>query len=133
MPRKTDDIDHLRPRIICIVRDYGRFDRREAPQYYPDVEGHEANHPLPGRRTATTQQRHASARSENPHRDEGGAAAVEPTWEVGFGVAADQIDPDYWRLVRMTLLSRQLIAAAPDWHPPEAVGLPVCSVRPAGV
>ncbi len=27
-----------RQRRIRIVRDYGLFDRREAPQYYPDVE-----------------------------------------------------------------------------------------------
>jgi len=27
----------LRHRKIRIVRDYGRFDRREAPQYYADV------------------------------------------------------------------------------------------------
>lgn len=33
----------LRHRQVRVVRDYGMFDRREAPQYYPDVEG-------PGRR-----------------------------------------------------------------------------------
>jgi hypothetical protein len=27
----------LRHRQVRIVRDYGMFDRREAPQYYPDV------------------------------------------------------------------------------------------------
>jgi hypothetical protein len=26
-----------RVRCVRIVRDYGMFDRREAPQYYPDV------------------------------------------------------------------------------------------------
>jgi heme-degrading monooxygenase HmoA len=29
---------------IKIVREYGMFDRREAPQYYPDVEGRETVH-----------------------------------------------------------------------------------------
>jgi hypothetical protein len=29
------------------VRDYGRFDRREAPQFYPDVSGAETKHPAP--------------------------------------------------------------------------------------
>lgn len=47
-PRKIDAIDNLRHRMIRIVRDYGRFDRREAPQYYPDVEGHEAKHAVVG-------------------------------------------------------------------------------------
>jgi heme-degrading monooxygenase HmoA len=28
----------IRHRIIRLVRDYGMFDRRESPQYYPDVE-----------------------------------------------------------------------------------------------
>jgi hypothetical protein len=27
----------LRHRVVRIVRDYGMFDRREAPQYYPEV------------------------------------------------------------------------------------------------
>jgi heme-degrading monooxygenase HmoA len=31
--------DGARLRRIRVVRDYGMFDRREAPQYYPDVEG----------------------------------------------------------------------------------------------
>ena len=34
----------LRHRTIRIVRDYGMFDRREAPQFYPDVEGRETKH-----------------------------------------------------------------------------------------
>ncbi|CCE11432.1 Antibiotic biosynthesis monooxygenase [Bradyrhizobium sp. STM 3843] len=37
-PRKAEGTDTLRHRTIRIVRDYGRFDRREAPQFYPDVE-----------------------------------------------------------------------------------------------
>ena len=35
--RKIDGIQALRQRSIRIVREYGRFDRREAPQFYPDV------------------------------------------------------------------------------------------------
>ena len=30
--------DGARLRRVRVVRDYGMFDRREAPQYYPDVE-----------------------------------------------------------------------------------------------
>jgi len=29
----------LRHRQVRVVRDYGMFDRREAPQYYPEVKG----------------------------------------------------------------------------------------------
>lgn len=36
-PDGIENIEHLRHRKIRIVRDYGRFDRREAPQYYADV------------------------------------------------------------------------------------------------
>jgi heme-degrading monooxygenase HmoA len=36
-PRKTDNVAILRHRRIRILRDYGRFDRREAPQFYPEV------------------------------------------------------------------------------------------------
>ena len=35
--KRVEGLDKLRHRKIRIVRDYGRFDRREAPQYYPDV------------------------------------------------------------------------------------------------
>ena len=35
--------DH-RIRAVRVVRDYGMFDRREAPQYYPDAEGRETVH-----------------------------------------------------------------------------------------
>lgn len=38
-PVKPDEIDTLRHRRIRIVRDYGMFDRREAPQFYPDARG----------------------------------------------------------------------------------------------
>jgi heme-degrading monooxygenase HmoA len=36
--------DGARLRRIQIVRDYGMFDRREAPQYYPDAKGRETIH-----------------------------------------------------------------------------------------
>jgi heme-degrading monooxygenase HmoA len=36
-PGKLNGVEKLRHRKIRIVRDYGRFDRREAPQYYADV------------------------------------------------------------------------------------------------
>lgn len=46
-PRKIDGIGKLRHRRIRVVRDYGRFDRREAPQFYADVKGAETRHPAP--------------------------------------------------------------------------------------
>ena len=46
-PRKVDGIEKLRHRRIRVVRDYGRFDRREAPQFYADVKGGETKHPAP--------------------------------------------------------------------------------------
>jgi heme-degrading monooxygenase HmoA len=46
-PKKFDGIQTLRHRRIRVVRDYGRFDRREAPQFYPDVKGAETKHPEP--------------------------------------------------------------------------------------
>ena len=36
-PRAVGQVD-LRHRVVRIVRDYGMFDRREAPQYYPEVQ-----------------------------------------------------------------------------------------------
>ena len=48
-PRKIDGIVKLRHRQIRVVRDYGRFDRREAPQFYPDVNGARTKHPDPAR------------------------------------------------------------------------------------
>jgi len=48
-PVKTDRLKNLRHRIIRIVRDYGMFDRREAPQFYPDAEGRETKHSEPAR------------------------------------------------------------------------------------
>jgi heme-degrading monooxygenase HmoA len=45
-PKKTDGVAMLRHRRVRIVRDYGRFDRREAPQFYPDVKGPSRAHKL---------------------------------------------------------------------------------------
>lgn len=45
MPVRTKDVQTLRHRKIRIVRDYGMFDRREAPQFYPDAQGRETQHP----------------------------------------------------------------------------------------
>jgi heme-degrading monooxygenase HmoA len=36
--------DGARLRHVRVVRDYGMFDRREAPQYYPDAAGAETRH-----------------------------------------------------------------------------------------
>jgi heme-degrading monooxygenase HmoA len=46
-PNKIDGIETLRHRKVRVVRDYGRFDRREAPQFYADVKGRETKHPAP--------------------------------------------------------------------------------------
>lgn len=46
-PKQIDGIEQLRHRKVRVVRDYGRFDRRETPQFYPDIEGHENQHPQP--------------------------------------------------------------------------------------
>lgn len=48
-PEKIDGIETLRHRKIRIVRDYGRFDRREAPQFYADVRESPIKHPEPAR------------------------------------------------------------------------------------
>jgi heme-degrading monooxygenase HmoA len=45
MPNKIEGIEKLRHRSVRIIRDYGRFDRREAPQFYADVKGRETIHP----------------------------------------------------------------------------------------
>jgi len=36
-PKTFGGLQELRHRIVRVVRDYGMFDRREAPQYYDDV------------------------------------------------------------------------------------------------
>jgi hypothetical protein len=38
--RGIESVAGMRYRRVHIVRDYGMFDRREAPQYYPAVEQH---------------------------------------------------------------------------------------------
>ena len=43
-PNRIVGVEKLRHRRIRVVRDYGRFDRREAPQFYPDVPGRETLH-----------------------------------------------------------------------------------------
>jgi len=34
-PKSFDGIETLRHRVVRVIRDYGMFDRREAPQFYP--------------------------------------------------------------------------------------------------
>lgn len=46
-PRKMEGIAALRHRKVRVVRDYGRFDRREAPQYYEDIKGRDNLHAQP--------------------------------------------------------------------------------------
>ncbi|MBV8840154.1 MAG: antibiotic biosynthesis monooxygenase, partial [Alphaproteobacteria bacterium] len=47
-PKTFDGVRALRHRVVRVVRDYGMFDRREAPQYYRDIEGGKATlHPAP--------------------------------------------------------------------------------------
>lgn len=36
-PGKPDAVKSLRHRRVRVIRDYGMFDRREAPQFYPEV------------------------------------------------------------------------------------------------
>jgi heme-degrading monooxygenase HmoA len=43
-PKQIGGVEKLRHRRVRIVRDYGRFDRREAPQFYPDVKDAETRH-----------------------------------------------------------------------------------------
>lgn len=37
----------IRHRVVRVIRDYGMFDRREAPQYYPDATGRDTIHAEP--------------------------------------------------------------------------------------
>jgi heme-degrading monooxygenase HmoA len=46
-PKKIDGVETLRHRRVRVIRNYGQFDRREAPQFYPDVKGAETKHPEP--------------------------------------------------------------------------------------
>jgi heme-degrading monooxygenase HmoA len=43
-PRLFAGISSLRHRQVRVIRDYGMSDRREAPQYYPDVRPAQAGH-----------------------------------------------------------------------------------------
>jgi hypothetical protein len=36
-PRTFAGVASLRHRVVRVVRDHGMFDRREAPQYYPEA------------------------------------------------------------------------------------------------
>ena len=36
-PRRPYGVESMRHRQVRVIRDYGMFDRREAPQYYPNV------------------------------------------------------------------------------------------------
>jgi heme-degrading monooxygenase HmoA len=47
IPKQFEGIESLRHRKVRVVRDYGRFDRREAPQFYPDVKDGVTKHPEP--------------------------------------------------------------------------------------
>jgi heme-degrading monooxygenase HmoA len=49
LPVKPEGVRMLRHRGVRIVRDYGMFDRREAPQFFSDVSGHETQHADPVR------------------------------------------------------------------------------------
>jgi heme-degrading monooxygenase HmoA len=44
LPKEMDGVEKLRHRRIRVLREYGRFDRREAPQFYGDVEGRKTLH-----------------------------------------------------------------------------------------
>jgi heme-degrading monooxygenase HmoA len=50
-PTPFAGVKDIRHRIIRVVREYGMYDRREAPQYYPDVPGAETTHAAPARRS----------------------------------------------------------------------------------
>jgi len=43
-PANAAGVESLRHRRIRILRDYGMFDRREAPQFYPDAAGRDTRH-----------------------------------------------------------------------------------------
>jgi heme-degrading monooxygenase HmoA len=49
LPVKSEGVRMLRHRCVRIVRDYGMFDRREAPQFFSNVRGHETQHADPVR------------------------------------------------------------------------------------
>jgi len=51
-PKTIDGINELRHRKVWVIRDYGRFDRREAPQFYPDVKTGQTRHAEPAKKSA---------------------------------------------------------------------------------
>jgi heme-degrading monooxygenase HmoA len=53
-PVKIPNVQKLRHRKIRVIRDYGMFDRREAPQFFPDTEGRETRHSRPLESTQST-------------------------------------------------------------------------------
>jgi hypothetical protein len=50
MPRRHAGVDALRHRRVRVIRDYGMFERREAPQYFPDAAARHPEPPRPGTR-----------------------------------------------------------------------------------
>jgi heme-degrading monooxygenase HmoA len=49
IPTPFEGVAGIRHRVVRIIRAYGMFDRREAPQYYPDATGAETRHSQPAR------------------------------------------------------------------------------------
>jgi heme-degrading monooxygenase HmoA len=47
VPALPPNAASVRQRSVRIVRDYAKYDRREAPQFYPDAEGRETLHSAP--------------------------------------------------------------------------------------
>jgi heme-degrading monooxygenase HmoA len=41
---EADRVKGLKARPVRVLRDYGKYDRREAPQFYPDAQGRETLH-----------------------------------------------------------------------------------------
>ncbi len=48
-PKMFGGVKEIRHRIVRVVRDYGMYDRREAPQFFPDVVGAQTKHAAPAR------------------------------------------------------------------------------------
>jgi heme-degrading monooxygenase HmoA len=48
-PVRPEAIQAIRHRQVRVIRDYGMFERREAPQYYPDVKKETARPDMPRR------------------------------------------------------------------------------------
>ena len=58
-PAKPDSAKSIRHRRVRVIRDYGMFERREAPQYYPDIGSADAQ---AGTADADDRRKHAPAR-----------------------------------------------------------------------